>query len=395
MIPRLLILCNAFDDKTRIERGVTTDSPAGSRKVFQLAQALKKGGVSPWVLSLGRGRAGGEKRFFSGHVRRVEGIPVIYAPFSTVPWVSELVSLFAFVPIVLRLRKFRIRGALFYNRMIAYLPVLIACFLLGYQRFLDLEDGEILKTGSRLRRAVRSALSRVFDRLCSGGALLACSALSKWTDIRPTLCYYGTAVGDLSSKRFCSERFTILMGGALLPETGADLLADAIEHLRRAKPSWADLLQFEITGQGESLERFRRLEEDQGHTGPWVKVHGRVTDIGYREILSRCDVGLALKLNAGELAHTTFPSKVIEYASAGLLVLTTDISDVRTVLGNQGAVFLQRDDPDLLNSLFFDLIMNRPQARLIAENGFLRTHEQCDPVTAGLAVSRFLFEGKP
>ncbi|MBT0571751.1 glycosyltransferase [Curvibacter sp. CHRR-16] len=389
MTPRLLILCNAFDDATRIERGVTTDSPAGSRKVLLLAQALRKGAVSPWVLSLGRGRAGGKAKFYRACVRRIGGVPVVYAPFVTVPVLSEFVSLVAMIPIVLRLRKARIKGALFYNRLTAYLPSLFVAAACGYRRFLDLEDGEVRAGQPSLRARARAVVGRIYDRMCPDGALLACSALNDWTKIRPTLCYYGTAVGDASVQRFTSGRLHILMGGALLPETGADLLIDAIGQLRVAQAPWAQNIQFEVTGQGVSLARFRELEVDQRF--PLVRVHGRTTDKVYRQILASCDVGLALKLNEGALAHTTFPSKVIEFAAAGLLVLSTDISDVRKVMGEDGAVYLRKDDAGALNELFELLLMAPDRAKAIAQNGFMRAQEQCDPLRAGQTIARFLF----
>jgi len=138
-----------------------------------------------------------------------------------------------------------------------------------------------------------------------------------------------------------------------------------------------------------SLARFFELEADERF--PSVRVHGRTTDDAYRNILAQCDVGLSLKLNKGDLAHTTFPSKVIEFASAGLLVLTTDISDVRKVLGDDGAVYLRSDTVVELNELLEKLVKERGQAKLIAENGLLRIQERCDPKRAGVDVARFLF----
>jgi glycosyltransferase involved in cell wall biosynthesis len=179
------------------------------------------------------------------------------------------------------------------------------------------------------------------------------------------------------------------MGGALLPETGADLLIDAISHLRASKTPWTQKIQFEVTGHGESLARFRALEVDQRF--PIVRVHGRTTDEEYRKILAKCDIGLALKLNEGNLAHTTFPSKVVEFAAAGLLVLSTDISDVRKVLGDDGAVYLRKDDAVALNELFELLLKAPDRAKAIAQNGLMRAQEQCDPQRAGTTVARFLF----
>ena len=110
----------------------------------------------------------------------------------------------------------------------------------------------------------------------------------------------------------------------------------------------------------------------------------------YREVLRRCDVGLALKLNNGPLANTTFPSKVIEFAAAGLLVLTTDISDVRQVLGS-GALYLTRDEPHALIELFESIVKDRPMANACAQSGLQNVQTLCSPLSSGKAVANFIF----
>ena len=78
---RLYFICNALDDLTRLERGIVTDSPAASRKVFGLSKAMREVGVHVLVVSLGRGRQDGSGRYYRGKVCRVNGVPVIYLPF--------------------------------------------------------------------------------------------------------------------------------------------------------------------------------------------------------------------------------------------------------------------------------------------------------------------------
>ena len=105
MKSRLLVICNALDDVTRQERSITTDSPAASRKVLMLCQSLRMSGVNACILSLGRGRAGGRVGYFPGVPRRVNGVPVIYMPFSTIPLLSELISLLSPLCIIFKFRK--------------------------------------------------------------------------------------------------------------------------------------------------------------------------------------------------------------------------------------------------------------------------------------------------
>lgn len=386
MKPRVLLICNALDDSTRLERGISTDSPAASRKVFMLCRALRLEGVRPLVVSLGRGRAGGPLSFFSATARRVGGVPVYYAPFCSVPGVSELISLLAPVVIVFRFRSQNPKAAVFYNRPPAYLAVLVAATALGYRNVIDLEDGEVpAKGGGLMARLV----PKLYDHLC-GGALLACKALSSMTIVRPVLCYYGTVAADSSSSRWRDDCVTVLMGGTLSVDTGADLLLQTLRQLRSNSPEWAGRLRIEVTGKGPSVGDFVTLAAEPGV--PQIVVHGRTTDSQYLDVLRRSDVGLALKPIAGALANTTFPSKVIEFAAAGLLVLTTDISDVRDVLG-AGAFYLTRDEPKELADLLQRVVEERAAARECASLGNRNVQQRCAPQLAGQMVARFIFRG--
>ena len=388
MKPRVLIICNALDDGTREQRGITTDSPAASRKIFMLCHALRLAGVRPCIVSLGRGRAGGSKDFFPSVLHRVEGVPVFYAPFSRIRFLSELISLLAPLGIVIKLRRQNPKAIIFYNSVAAYLPSLLASSVLGYRNVLDLEDGQIPASGQKHAGFLARLVPRLFDRFCKGGALLACNALAEYTTSRPVLSYYGTAVAEQSSSKWQSEYVKVLMGGTLCLDTGAELLIDTIRQLRRDAPPWAAQLCFDVTGRGPSLEGLTALAAEPGT--PKVIVYGRTTDMQYREVLRRCDVGLALKLNNGPLANTTFPSKVIEFAAAGLLVLTTDISDVRQVLGS-GALYLTRDEPHALIELFESIVKDRPMANACAQSGLQNVQTLCSPLSSGKAVANFIF----
>lgn len=387
--PALLIVCNALDDSTRLVRNISTDSPAASRKVFLLAQALRLAGVRPYVLSLGRGKANGSFAFHRRTVRRVDGVAVVYAPFSHIPLVSELLSLFALVGTVLRVARHRQKAVVFYNRMTAYVPTLLMAAAAGYRNVLDLEDGEIAGAGhGAMKDRLARWVPRLFDRLCSGGALLACSALAGKTEVRPVHCYYGTAVDASTGTRWSSPSLSFLMAGSLMPETGADTLIQAIQLLRREAPEWVRQICFEVTGKGPSLDGFKVLASEPG--APQVIVHGRTTDAQYREILDHCAVGLALKPIGGSLADTTFPSKVIEFAGAGLLVLTTDISDVRQLLG-AGAIYLTGNEPEELVAQLRRVADDRSAARACAEHGRSAVLERCSPQLAGRDVAHFIF----
>ncbi len=384
---RLIILCNAIDDHTRTERGIVTDSPAASRKVFLMARALVGAGVKPLVLSMGRGRADGSARSFSATARRSHGVPVVYMRFTHTRILSEIISLFSPVYILWRVRRSRGRKTIvFYNQLPAYLVALVVAKVLGFRTVLDLEDSSIEGTTAlvRIKDVIRKS---VFEVLCDR-ALLACSALVTKTGLRPTFCYYGVVEKTAALRDWSASRVHVLLGGTIAPDTGADLLAEAIVKLRADPPEWARSVVFEVTGKGPSVPQ---LSELATHSEvPGLIVHGRTTDAEYREIVARAHVGLALKPNEGVLAHTTFPSKVTEMAAAGMLVLSTDISDVRAVLGD-GARYLEQDDAALLIERLRDIVTRRDAASESADLGMRAVAKVCAPQRAGKQLAEFLF----
>ncbi|WP_413493790.1 glycosyltransferase [Shewanella baltica] len=389
--PLVFILCNAMDDELRLSRSISTDSPAASRKVFMLCQSLRLAGLRPIVLSLGRGKANGTRLFFGKVIKKVNGVPVIYAPFTHVRFLSELISLLYFILPILKLSSLTLRSIIFYNRMPAYIPSLLVGYFFGYKCLIDLEDGEVLfKEKKSLKTKITNFIPYLFDRFTNSGALLACSALSKMTNVRPVLCYYGTSADAEEPRSFDGDVLRFLVSGTLESETGIDMLLDALAIIKDNKPAWINQVIFEVTGKGTYLDLLSKLSFNSNL--PRIIVHGRATDVEYRNIISHCDVGLALKPVSGELANTTFPSKVIEYASAGLLVLSTDISDVRKLF-DTGAVYLESNQALELVNAIEKIYNDRVFARETALIGHNVIKSKLSSIDVGNQVKNFIFEG--
>ncbi len=379
----LFYICNALDDTTRLERGIVTDSPAASRKIFMICQALRTAGVRATVVSLGRGRQDGSGRYFRAKAVRVNGIRVVYLPFLHRPILSELLSLVALLPVIFRLKSRRgANTALFYNRLPVYALGIALARLLGFGTALDLEDGETNLTASSLAGIKSRALRWYFDAMCNKGALDAL------TSLRPVQCCYGTSERNVFQPERDSGVISVLLGGTVSQDTGAQLLIDAIRILRQEQPSFAAKIQIEISGKGDCIEQFESLVSR--HATPAVVVHGRLTDDEYGALLRRTKVGLALKPNVGGLAYTTFPSKVIEFSSNGILVVSTDISDVRKVLQG-GALYLSSEDPRELIEQLRWIAENPDEADALALRGARAAEATCSPKLVGKSLAGFFF----
>lgn len=389
----VFVLCNALDDFTRKQRGIYTDSPAASKKVIELCKAIQGKGSRCFIISLGRGKAGGPARFFPSSIQKIDCVPIIYVPFSTIPVFSELVSLFAPLAIIFRFRSKILKTIIFYNPMSAYIPALIFSAALGFRGILDLEDGHVPVIQRKFFSSIRVFVERLFDYFCKGGALLACDALAKFTSLRPTLTYYGavSANQNCNNNRFKNAPVRFMFAGTLERETGAELLIETIKAIRITRASWAHKAIIEITGKGSSLDGFNLLASHNEF--PKVVVHGRTTNVEYQEILNQVDVGFSLKLPDGPYANTTFPSKVMEFAANKVLVITTDISDVKKVLGNDGALYLYGGALNL-QELMRQAVENPAQMTLIANEGCRRLISMNSAYHVRDRLTQFIFEGK-
>lgn len=391
MTRRLVVLCNALDDDIRIRRGITTDSPAASRKVFMMARAVRKATARVHVLSYARGRQDYSFRCYSGEASRSGGIGVFYLCFVKIPLISEIVSLLAPIAFLLRLRS---RGGettvIFYNRMAVHIPALLVAAVLGYRTVLDLEDGSVRVRQWSPRQMLGDFISDLFERVCNGGAIVACSALVAATKLRPTFCYYGTVEPVIQTPDWSAAKVLVLLGGTVSEDTGAKQLIDALRVLRDTSPSWCANVRIVVTGRGDCLDQFLKLESKTAV--PEVEVLGRLTDDQYKSVASTVHVGLALKPSLGQLAQTTFPSKVIELANAGQVIVSTDISDVRLVFGTN-ALYILGGGAEELIVLIRWIVENRDLAAAMAGRAAAAVRDKCSQSTVGSQLLAFLFEG--
>ncbi len=384
----VVYLSNAVDESIRVERAITTDSPAATNKVFALAGAMRGVGIRCTVLSLGRGRQNGTGVRHAAKARRLEHGAVLYAAFWQLPWLTHLVSFVSLAWLLAKLiRRHPALRVLVYNRAYHYVPGLLLARLLGAQVYLDLEDGYIVEGRGGIRYLKNTLMRRLFSWLCPHGSMVANSGLARQLDRPPAMVCHGVASAThVPCQDWDSGRLQVLFSGTLLEEVGSNLLMAALEILRRQHPDMVRRMHVVVTGKGPFAEAFRSLAEQ---APDWLTFGESMRRTDYLNVLNSSHVGLSLRLSACEMGATTFPSKVVEYAQHGLLVLTTRASDVPMLFGKE-ALYLEEESAQALAALLACLPGLRENLRNTAIRGRKRVLNACAPEVVGRDIQRLL-----
>lgn len=384
----VVYLSNAVDESIKAERAITTDSPAATNKVLALAGAMRGVGMRCTVLSLGRGRQNGTCIQHAATAKRLEHGTVLYAAFWQSPWLTHLVSFVSLAWLLAKLvRRHPSLCVLVYNRAYHYLPTLLLARLLGVRVHLDLEDGYIVEGRGGIRHLKNTLTRRLFSWLCPHSSMVANTGLAGQLDRPPAVVCHGVASATQTHcQDWSSGRLQVLFSGTLLEEVGCKLMLAAVEILRRQHPDMVHEMHFVVTGRGPFSEIFRNLAKQ---APGWLSFGESLSRMDYVRVLNSSHIGLSLRMSAYEMGATTFPSKVVEYAEHGLLVLTTRTSDVPMLFG-EDALYLEEESPQALASLLASFPEIREKLQITAIRGRERVMNACAPEVVGHDLRRLL-----
>lgn len=384
----VIYLSNAVDELTKQERAINTDSPAATNKVFALARAIRGVGVRCIVLSLGRGRQNGNGKRHAATVRRLSHGAVLYAEFRQSPWLTHLMSFVSLAWLLVKLiRRHPDLCVLVYNRGYHYLPALLLARILRARCYLDLEDGYIVEGHGGVRHLKNALSQRIYSWLCSSGSMVANTGLAVQLDRPPAMVCYGVASASMEPcQDWNAERLQVLFSGTLIEEVGCEVLLSTLEILRRQYSDMMYKMHFVVTGKGVFSESFRNFANQAPEL---LSFRGALTRKEYLNVLNSSHVGLSLRLSAYEMGSTTFPSKVVEYAEHGLVLITTRTSDVPMLFEND-ALYLEDESAEALAKMLISLPRQRESLQNISICGRKRVLRACAPDVVGRGICRML-----
>jgi glycosyltransferase involved in cell wall biosynthesis len=267
----------------------------------------------------------------------VLGVPIVYLDYWDIPILTHAVSLISLCVVLARLST-RQSVLIFYNYHVHYVGALLMSRLTGRRCILDLEDGCRVEEGN-LRHLFASFLLMLHNCLCNGGAMLASIALKKEVRTTRTFVCYGVAETiPIVARDWLAPCWQVLFSGSLLKDTGADLFLETLHLLARRNPGVLMRLKFVVTGFGACAEAIQSAAA--GTLRHCLSYRGRVTSREFQSIVRHSHIGLCLKMPSRGMGMTTFPSKVVELASCGLLIVSTRVSDVPVLFDDASAILL-------------------------------------------------------
>ncbi len=388
-------LCSILDERTKAQRAIVFDSPAATKKVFDVCHALQLKSKQVYVVTMARGKQKGVPKHFPASAKQTAKIPVLYAGFSPTFLWTYWVSMFSIFALVWRVHH-QTQGTtlhlIAYNRNWLYVPSLILTRVRRGKCYLDLEDGALVDTSGLLARVRYSLIKFAFDLLCSHGSILVTPGLISQVSTTNNAVCYGVAQTptDVLFNDWDIDKVRFLLGGTLMRETGASLLIEAVRILNRDFLRYKGQLTIYITGHGELAEELANFAQAEGRG--WIEYKGRVAKAEYDKLLNTSHVGLCLKLPSCEMGSTTFPSKVIEIAALGKLVLTTNLGHVGELFGADGAIYLIDENPQTLANAIISIVTHRETSMQSAHLGQQRVFEICSAEKVADDFSR-LFAG--
>lgn len=367
---------------------------AAANKMTGVVRALRCVGTHAYLVSMPVLGHFAQKRHAKGIVFKDSSCPQIFLPVAANRYIRKIISLFFFAWFcILKIRP--IDRVIFYNHSIEYILALLILNFKGNKPFLDIEDSPRSDEGVGHFRSLLFDLYRYLTRdkkLIVSNELAQKLALSNYCvvhgvssarSIIPNFQKWTTAPISLDN-----DLLRVHYGGTLTVDTGVDLFCDAVIKLKNKHNNIAKLT-FIITGFG-SIDKIEALIAQCWNSNIKILYYPDISQGEYFSLLLSCHASLCLKLPESEMAMTTFPSKVVEITSSGLLLISTKASDVPTIFDQDSAVLLQDTTPDALVTAILIIMSNMPAMHQVAIRGHDIAMKLFDPKTVGSRVDDFL-----
>jgi hypothetical protein len=154
----------------------------------------------------------------------------------------------------------------------------------------------------------------------------------------------------------------------------------------RRDENLVEKFEFTITGKGLYSRSVRELACKNPNL---VQFFEALSYEDYLGCLTSNHIGVSLRVSGHQMSHTTFPSKIIEYAFAGLAIVSTRSVDVEKAFG-ANLFYLENETPECLAALLFSLQENSSSVQQKAQASKEAVEKSCGTETVRSGLIQFL-----
>lgn len=362
---------------------------AASQKVAGMAAGVRSQARKTFIVSSPIVTASRTQKLFKGFACREGRVACAYLPSISIRGLNRLFSAFVYLWFAWREMKSD-DSVVLYNYFPEY--ILVAAWLRlrnGRERVvIDLEDGP--RTDENDLRGFSNRLSfRILTRLCSKKTIVVSRQLATVLGLNDVCVVNGVSADVKLRARAFRQPVMFLYGGSIQLETGLQLFAEAVRLFAAEHRELAGQVHFVVTGFG-GTETLNALAQEVGLAGVVVSVRQDIGPDEYRRVLAEADVGMSLRIPGDQINGTTFPSKVIELASHGLLLLTTEVSDIALLFDQHTAAILPQATPRVLSDSIAAIVRDPERYAQVAAAGQQVIAALCSRGSVGRRLVEFL-----
>lgn len=365
---------------------------AATNKVLSVISALRSNRCQAYAVSLPVLGLTSNIKSVKGVLLRENKNPVIFLPVVSKPILRRLLGSLYFAGFCWFTVKTHDR-VLLYNYSPEYLPALLILKLKGNPAILDIEDAPHHKAIG-LREIINKLTYKLSLTLCRNFYITVSTQVANNFNLKRYCVVYG-AVGNIAPKTIhdTSEAnlLRILYGGTLCNDTGLQLFCDTIELLSNTTNLDNKKIVFVVTGFGGE-DKLNQLHSIITNKNIEIELKSNLSFDVYQSVFKTCQAALCLKIPNSEMGATTFPSKVVDITSAGLLLISTKVSDIPVLFNNDNALLLDEATPDKLCKALVWAIHNLEECKARSIRGQERAMELFSEYNVGKKIKEFIFQ---
>lgn len=383
-------------DSYKDQCGFTIFIGAGSNKMLGVLHSLHAVGAKAFLISMPILGRDAKKKYIRSISLNDGNIPQIFLSTYSNPYLRIINNIFQFAFFCIKEVKNGDKVIL-YNHSFEYILGLIILFVKNNIVFLDIEDAPHSTKG--WRGFTDFFFFKIFNKLTDSRKIVTSEQLAKSLSIDNYLVIYGAIksnkliLGSEDGKRRLAynpqKPLLIHYGGSLCDETGLSLFCAAAKELINIFPNGKIRVHFIITGFGAD-ERIMALRDLSYGSGVDLTFLPNLPYDEYIKVFKNCHIAMSLRLPDSKLSINTFPSKVLEILSNGLLLITTRSSDIPILFSQDEVVFINQAVPmDLVKSIIW-CIHNHLEVEKIAHRGHIKALSLFNEYFVGKSILKFL-----